>query len=627
MRRVLEAVRWNNIDCRMMCLLGAVGNSRTKCDNKSPKCTRCQTKGLECLYTRKMKKRGPTKGSATSVKERIARLEKLLEGGEGVDAATRRAVAQGLKELGSAEDGDYDDEEDEMFGSQSSEAGRGERAMVPAIDAGPLDAYSFGETGNFGMPEVTPELGTPGSWQLGSSSLAPAEPNYAPPPGLHSTPQPIYAPPPQLPTLPPLLGPPTGLGLPLFMDPTLYKSIVNTYIKIIWPTIPILHPPSLLENPSVYSEALLLLVLAMGIRFSHDPAVARYIASSGHADPRSCAEAMYTRAHAAAKLFLDDPGHAPNELDLFTTIHLTLFVGPMSGSLSAGLRWTEMNMVLLREIVLDDNADLSTQRGIRSEEKRRLFWFLFCFDRAYAFGSPSRNFAILQERALSTRLPVSDAVFSGEEPVANSWSLPSATLSLFATDLSTFPLFVPTLGFFAKLVLLFYIFSQIVELQRLPPAFQTEEAQMMIQLQLDAFYECLPMQDRTETLLAEPLPAASTDKPPMALFLLIPYYTIKTVLYSPPGSANPDNDEWLGSKAFLKSAEAAEMATRCVAAMFPGHIEMVPFWNVGRLHFCGHSDLTDRSSHLLSPVSVCSVDENHANAPLFNQKAGGHGSR
>ncbi|KXS12244.1 hypothetical protein M427DRAFT_89390, partial [Gonapodya prolifera JEL478] len=46
-----------------------------RCDNASPVCSRCTKFQLECTYTRQQRKRGPPKGTRSTVHERLRSLE------------------------------------------------------------------------------------------------------------------------------------------------------------------------------------------------------------------------------------------------------------------------------------------------------------------------------------------------------------------------------------------------------------------------------------------------------------------------------------------------------------------------------------------------------------------------
>lgn len=416
---------------------------RARCDGAAV-CGRCTEKGLVCIYSRQMKKRGPTRGAAVSVRERISRLEKLLDSSaaQNLDEATRNEVARSLRELGS-NTGSHEDDEEEDYGGSTYSPDANQAMYAPRAEHGrrsgvgvAMSQQSSASAGNFAIP-----------W-LGSASPAAAAPSdesntfVAPALSFHSSSLTPVNPGPSF-----LLGP-VGNGLPVFMSPSLYQSLVRTFLSVMWPTLPILHPSSLLNNPSRYPSAIILIVLAAGIRFSKDPELTAFL---GNQARNTLADQLYEKAWDTIKTLFMEYTKQPTMWDIILLIHLEVYLGVCSGQVGAALRWVEFMLIAIREIELDENEDLNTDAGIFAEESRRAFWSLFLIDRGMTFGSSIRTFAIPRERYMLVKFPISDDVFAGERPY-NPAEHRSATLSLFSNDLSSYPLFVPTFGQFAKLI-------------------------------------------------------------------------------------------------------------------------------------------------------------------------------
>jgi hypothetical protein len=575
-----------------------------------------------------MRKRGPSKGSAVSVRERISRLEKLLEAtdGKAIDEATRKEVAEKLRELGSGSgsgspgvvhgmdfgDGEEDADARSTFSFEDGSNGVYSAPAHLSHMLNPAPAY-----GGVGLAASTlnpaPAYGgtpsTSGTFPAANLGvgLAAASPGYFP--FLSSVSNGGVATPSNFPgfsasengTVPKMassgsfhsnaatpnsassntLYSSTNSGvLPMFMSLRVYRSLVGTFLSAVWPTLPILHPPTLLSNPGAYPAMLIHLVLAVGIRFSKDPEVIDNLAGTLWKSREVYADSLFEQAHKDATTAFMEIDRGITAWDVMTILHLELYAGAIGGRVGVALRWMELAILLSREIALDNNDDLSTDEGIRAEERRRMFWALFMMDRGMTFGSSIRPFSIPRERAMPVKLPFPDDVFTGDKPYLTG-ATQSASLSLFVNDLSPFPLFMTSLGQFAKLVLLFQIFTQIIEYHKLPSHYQTPDRVLAIQQQLDAFYECLPITEKAEYLLGQRLEHQQPTRI-LPLHILLIFYSMLVLLHSPIKMGDLfDDDTWLASESFLKTAEAAGMVSSCLSALSPQNVEMIPFWSVG----------------------------------------------
>lgn len=130
---------------------------------------------------------------------------------------------------------------------------------------------------------------------------------------------------------------------------------------------------------------------------------------------------------------------------------------------------------------------------------------------------------------------------------------------------------------------LFNIFAQIIELHRVPGQFLDDSKHDPIQHQLDAFYECLPSQEKAEFLLdlETPLDSEPVERRILPTYILLVYYALTAMLHSPAGVRELYTDDtWLASEAFLKCAEAAGMVTQCLSSLSPANVELIPFWSM-----------------------------------------------
>lgn len=86
---------WN--ENHTWCLAGDLcSEQRAKCDSLKP-CARCLKRGTECTYNRQPKRRGPPKGTANTMRERLNRLEAIY----GAVKAEELLANGGMTSLGS----------------------------------------------------------------------------------------------------------------------------------------------------------------------------------------------------------------------------------------------------------------------------------------------------------------------------------------------------------------------------------------------------------------------------------------------------------------------------------------------------------------------------------------------
>lgn len=288
-------------------------------------------------------------------------------------------------------------------------------------------------------------------------------------------------------------GPSYVFNSPVFGDPYLvdaqtYRKLIKNYAKIMWPSLPILHTPTLLKRPSVYPDFLLFVVLASAIRFSKDTDVTGLIRAATNPPCYSAgdlAKAIIDHIIPVIESRLYGYSKPPGTLEMIAMLHGEMMFGAISGRVVAGLRLLDTLLIMSREIPQPEL--LKTERTgddwIRWEENRRLMWRLFLVDRLATTLSSIRYFTIPMERIEKIPLPCSDELFNLDNPVpasgivtgpltnttstgsnagtpggpGGSSSGSATTLAMFAGGLQAYPLFLPQLSSLAKNCVLLFI--------------------------------------------------------------------------------------------------------------------------------------------------------------------------
>lgn len=279
---------------------------------------------------------------------------------------------------------------------------------------------------------------------------------------------------------------------PYLVDARLYRKLVKTYAKIVWPSLPILHIPTLLTRPSVYPDFVIFVVLASALRFSKDKDVMEFISASAKPVCYTASELAKNISDAVIPVLesrLHKYPKPPGPLEMTAMLHCEMTFGAITGRVLAGLRLLDTMLIMSREIPQVEllKTGRTGDDWIRWEENRRLLWRLFLVDRIVASMSSVRYFMIPFERVEDVPLPCSDELFNMEDPfpgtnapatgpaTVNLMGLNSetlggngtgpgssqggavVTLGMFASGLQTYPLFLPQLGSFAKNCVLLFI--------------------------------------------------------------------------------------------------------------------------------------------------------------------------
>ncbi|KAI9023392.1 hypothetical protein DFJ74DRAFT_86059 [Hyaloraphidium curvatum] len=549
---------------------------RAKCDSMKP-CARCEKRGTECTYLRQPKRRGPPKGTANSMRERLSRLEQIYGAVKAEEMLMMAGVGVQL--------------------SQPSHMMNGGRAPYRGVSvaASAADSVSGDEDGirspdNYGSPapyvrDIKPSAaalaaasGDPASRMSIGSLLAQHSANAN---GL------VTSPPakPSSSATPPLFLMTSDSSLSLMLPPEVFASVMDTYFTSIFPTIPIIHRYSLERNPHFYPPALLFAVMAVSVRFNNHaffdtPAVRE-----------QWAECLFQQAHKLLQPLILDPKRVHYH-HVIALLHVVNYFFHMKTALLISTRGTSLVFVLLRELRLDEEtiAQCPLPRWVQYEEFRRLRWNMYFHDRVLTYGAGAgiRPFALARSSLINMRFPVNDNLWlNGDttEPVATSAPI---TLSIFERDLSSYAIFMSELAPLSRMIILFSIFEKIVcNLNGLPGA----ESKETIAQMLATWYECQPPEDKL---------LSSTSEPSYGLiYLMIVYHTMVVIIHSPSNLDDMWADEsWLLSQDFLVAAEHAGLCTNYLEAN-PRALQFAPYLVkifVQRV-FCMHLMLAQKLAH------------------------------
>ncbi|KAI9020373.1 hypothetical protein DFJ74DRAFT_672966 [Hyaloraphidium curvatum] len=571
---------------------------RIKCNGQQP-CERCGKKNALCLYRTK-RKRGPKKG--WHLKAKIEKLEKQLEQNPQDEEAMlqleelREELRQVLEDAGMESDedgagssnqgGDWDgpqEHPESMFSQHLTYQHRGNPLGQhtngtggPAFEGLGQQENVLGSSAFAGGPASPLALSSTSGTSRRSPLLPPlADPLPAPPARISPVLSSPRAGPPPAPVPPLLLGPTRTGFLPIFMSPALYQSIVRAFLTAIWPTIPILHPPTLISNPSTYPAHLILAVMALGIKFARDPDLLAQLPAGPARE--ALADQLFDQAHGLLSPILADYKQSPTAMDVISLVHFELFVGVVSGRVAVAMRWLEMAVGLAREIMLPATDASEGDARWRLEEQRRMLWVLFAMDRGLSFGSSVRHHGLPRERMDHLPLPVPEDVYFGDSGPVGSAVLQTPTLAMFMADPSHFLLFLSSLGPFAKLMILYNIISLVTDFWRLPPALRTPEARLQIQRFMEAFYDALPPTEQAPAVLAFSVSRPHAHIGPA--YVLLVFFGVATMLHARAGMTEMFEDQdWVGGDGFIKAVEAAGMVTALLDALSRESLELIPLY-------------------------------------------------
>lgn len=317
----------------------------------------------------------------------------------------------------------------------------------------------------------------------------------------------------------------------------------------------------------------------MALRTSKDRALDPFV-SAARLSRAELAQQLIDRVNPHIHIRLDST-EPQDAFKMIAMLHADIFFAGMSGQLLAGLRMMDTLLIMSREIPLVQllKMDRMGEDWVRWEERRRLMWRLFLFDRVYTSLSSIRYFTIPLERMEKLPLPCADDVFASDDPSALAQT--PVFLTMFKGGLQAYPLFLPQLSPLAKACVLQFLLTQIIDYQRQAPEQRTVLQKGLIEAQLAAWRECLPPHETTEVALAT-IRAGNVQQGwlpsvPNAHTLLF-YHWIEVVLHSPVRGMNLlDDEEWLGSEDFLRAAEHANMIISLLEGM---DSDVLPFWTV-----------------------------------------------
>jgi hypothetical protein len=434
---------------------------RAKCDNQKP-CSRCIKRGTDCTYLRQPKRRGPPKGTANTMRERLNRLEQIYEavkGEELLNGGAAAVIANGvngnhrfhsMSASGSISGGD----DETLSPNGHNSPGMLNRDIKPS-----RAALAAAETASANAGRVA--IGSMLAPKPKRTSFPSSAPNQAKSGSG---------------TQPPLFLMTSDSALSLMLPSEVFAAVMDTYFTLVYPTVPVIHRYSLETNPHFYPPALLFSIMALGVRLTD------HLFFAAPAVRDQWADCLIEQAHKLLQPVILDPSRVHYHM-VVALIHVTKYFDHFKGSVLMSARCTDLIFVLIRELKLEEQViEMSAlprwiqfegrliklvgtlPRGILTDctptEFRRLRWNQYFHDRCltYGAGAAVRPFSLSLASLINMKFPVTDTIWINNdttEPIATSAPI---TLSMFERDMSTYPIFMGDLGPFSRQIVLFSIF-------------------------------------------------------------------------------------------------------------------------------------------------------------------------
>ncbi|KAF9647006.1 hypothetical protein BDM02DRAFT_3188339 [Thelephora ganbajun] len=413
---------------------------KVRCDSDQmpgKRCSNCTTYNLDCTYVEAAKKRGPPKGYVESLENRLEKMEKLLQ--------TLCPDADFSKELGGTFDkeswykdrisgklGTMGSEQQSVAGSLESHTPNREEdphssddefATISVTDELRRLSIDRGNTRFFGKssgvvliqtamdmkkefnnpPGASPLNQTEGSAQQKPGHLPPGRPEF-----WHFEPASFFLSPW---VIPKLEDPEPHYQFP---DPELLTSLVDLYFAHMNSFLPLLHrlifEKSLAENLHLRDDgfgAVVLLVVAVGARFSDDPRVAL----PGTDAMYSAGWAWFNQVQMVRRSLFSPPSLYDLQIYCLSALFL-------QGSSAPQSCWTiiGIGIRLVQDVGAHRRKVYGSNLTTEDELWKRAFWVLMALDRAASSGL-GRPCA-LQDEDFDLDLPVEcdDEYWSPPDP-------------------------------------------------------------------------------------------------------------------------------------------------------------------------------------------------------------------
>jgi hypothetical protein len=243
-----------------------------------------------------------------------------------------------------------------------------------------------------------------------------------------------------------ILGAPV-VSKPITINPDEFDALIRVFLEAVWPSMPILHPASLLYKPTVYPPFLIVIILGAAMKFAENcPAAQRLVEASPWSSRSDFSKETILRIMPVVRSRIESFGQPVGAFEVIGMTHADIMFGAPDGNLLSGFRMGDNLIIMSREFSLSElcRTDRTGDGFLRWEELRRLIFRLFQFDHIFTHLSSIRSFGIPRERVEKIPLPCSDEFFAQMAPVAPQG--PVITLSMFINDVSLYPLFLPQLS-------------------------------------------------------------------------------------------------------------------------------------------------------------------------------------